>query len=202
MQKIIFIIIGLLQLSILGCSHKQIQPDDQVPVTVEATPSPDPTPPTVGPGVGDVVFTPLEYYSTPQERVLILAASKKLNEVRASKCFYDFLATRKMIQTESRTPQEVAEHVTRLMGRIDVRMYYRRFTSAVAYREPPELKINLNTKFFNAYTPTCEWASTIGHEGLGHALGEYGHDYEWSPEREYSVPYSINHAIEKCCKED
>jgi hypothetical protein len=144
------------------------------------------------------------YYSTVAERKKIKEAEVKVNEVIQSKCFAGFMGKRKMIQTESRTSAQVVAHIQSLRDTVPVNMYYRRMggiggTSAVAFREPPEKDINLNRAYFSLGLSTCEWASTIAHESL-HAIGEYGHDFNWSPSRDYSVPYSANSAFEECCE--
>ena len=39
-----------------------------------------------------------------------------------------------------------------------------------------------------------ELAGSLAHEGIGHVLGGYNHSYTWTPQRDLSVPYSINGA--------
>ena len=69
-------------------------------------------------------------------------------------------------------------------------------TSAVAYRQPPEKKV-----FINALTSVARsgfdpygLAGTLAHVGIGHLLGGYGHSFKWTPDRDFSVPYSISGA--------
>lgn len=152
-------------------------------------------------------FVPLDGFYTKTEKTNILAAGKKVNEVIKSECFHDVLSDRKMIQTGGRNSQEVIDDLRKLNGSVTVKMYSRcmRFgfncfspTSAVAYRVPPKKEINLNRVYFNASKSVCEWASTMAHE-YSHAIGEYDHSYKWTPQREFSVPYSINHAFSQCC---
>lgn len=198
MKLIFIIIIAVLQLSILGCRTQSDSNPKQVPPIVEPVTSPIPAG-TPHVGLGEITLNPVEYYTAPQERTVIKNAQKKLNEVKSSKCFHDFIAARKMIQTQNKTPLQVADHIASLSGSVDVVMYYSRFSSAMAYRQPPELKINLNRKFFYTSLPICEWVSTILHESL-HALANYEHDYQWNAQRDYSVPYSANAGVEACCK--
>lgn len=146
---------------------------------------------------GKVEFKPVDYYTTKAQRLKIIKAAVKMNEVVQSKCFYDFLSKRKMIQTNGRTPEQVAKHLQSLSGVIPVEMYDPGwFSKAVAYRQPPGLTIHLSYRYFYVEMDDCEWASTMAHESLGHSLGEYDHDFDWSPSREFSVPYSITHAFE------
>ena len=203
----------MLRLFPLACASLFLISAAKTPVRAPS-PSPSPTasiviaPLPISSGSPKVVFSPVDYYTTPAERVKILSAGIKANEVVQSQCFHDFIANRKLIQTNGRTPQEVADHLQSLSGVVPVRMYYSAFTSAMAYRQPPELAINLNRKFFNTSQSDCYWAATLGHESIGHSLGGYGHDFNYSPSRSYSVPYSIGggdaaqggDAFKKCCK--
>ena len=171
----------------------------------KAPPAPVPSPSPVAvaspvpAGPLKVQFSPVDFYSTPSERIKIKKAGELLNRVVASACFKDFMAARKLIQTNGRAPSEVATHVQGLTGIVPVKMYYRRFTSAVAYRQPPSMEINLNRKAFWPDLDDCEWGSTLAHESLGHSLGGYDHDYKWNAQRDFSVPYSLNAAFDACC---
>lgn len=177
----------VLLLLLAGCS--QVKPvKDEVVVKPENPPSQSPA----------VIFEPIN--ATDDEAKIIKLAEEKLNKLVSSKCFKDVLVSRKMIETNGKSSVEVYEHIKALSGRVPVRMYYKRFTSAVAYRVPPELTINLNRRFFYKSLPVCDWASTMAHEALGHALGNYGHDFNYSNERNYSVPYSLNFAVDACCE--
>lgn len=157
---------------------------------------------------------------TPQKGITLIpvnaskAESEKIKEAEAlinktvgTDCFYNALATRKLVQTDGRTPAEVATHVKSLSGTIKVNMYYRcrsfswrcvTPTSAVAYRDPPATDVYLNQAYFEPSLSVLEWASTLTHEALGHSLGNYGHDFNATSRRPYSVPYSIGFAIDKC----
>lgn len=167
---------------------------DPDPVTLPLSPPSDSAKAT-----GSVIFT-VDGTATANERALISQASDKVRETVASQCFQDFISKRPMIQTNGKTPSEVASHVRSLTGIITVSMYYKRWSSAVAYRQPPEMKINLNRSFFTPLKTPCEWASTMAHEGLGHALGSYEHSFKPTKDRDLSVPYSMNRAFEFCCK--
>ena len=210
--------IGLVSLSLMSVSgwgsgrHRVTSPSP----TATATPAPSssPTPsPTLSPspaplGKGFVTFDPVDGYATDAEMEKIASAGKKLNQVIQSSCFHDFMSKRALIQTNGRTPVQVADHLQSLAGVVPVVMYYRCMrswkcptgTSAVAYRQPPSITINLNRAVYTNAKSDCDWASVEGHESLGHSLGGYEHDFDWSPSREFSVPYSINHAFEACCR--
>lgn len=187
----VFFLSCLLALSITSCKAPQQA------LVIEPIPSPQPS----HSGAPYVILEPVKGYATASEAAVIKKAEVVMNDVVHSQCFYDFMSQRKMIQTNGRSSEEVAKHIQGLNGTVPVVMYYRRFTSAVAYRQPPSLTVHFNRKFFGVNTPLCSWASTLAHEGLGHSLGDYGHDYNWNAQRDYSVPYSANKAFEKCCLE-
>ena len=155
-----------------------------------------------------VTFEPVAYYTTPAERAKIARAALKVNEVIQSQCFSDFMTAQKLTWTEGRTPAQVVAHLQGLTGNVPVEMYYRRFTSAVAYRNVGSPTIHLNRKVFGMGLSDCAWASTMSHEGIGHVLGNYSHSSQWNVEREYTVPYKLAGAtaryggdvFERCCK--
>lgn len=161
----------------------------------------EPTPTPIIAKNGNVIFEPKKYYATKDEAQMIIESGNKMNEVVQSQEFFDCIKNRKLIQTNGRTPEQVATHLQSIKGVVPVVMYYRKFTRAVAYRKPPSTTINLNRKYFVRSIGVCEWSSTMGHEALGHALGEYGHDFKWNKMRDFSVPYSINYCFEQVCKE-
>lgn len=163
----------------------------------DAAPAPSVTPSQIG--VGDILFVPDMRFNSKLEAEKILSAGKKLNEVRKSQCFFDALKNRKMIETNGKTSEEVAVHLQSVSGSIPVQWYYSRFTSAVAYRNVGSPIIHFNRKYFSYKSSDCSIASTLGHEAIAHVLGEYGHSFKWTKERDYSVPYSINYAIDLCC---
>lgn len=157
-------------------------------------------------------------YASKWEQSKIAKAAIKVNETVGSQCFYDFMSKRALISTNGKTPVQVVEHLRSIKEPVKVKMYSRcmRFnvfrcpapTSAVAYRQPPEKIINLNRVAFNSRVSDCKWASTMAHEGLGHALGNYGHTFEWTAIRDFTVPYSLGGSVKKnggdaftnCCK--
>lgn len=156
-----------------------------------------------------VDFVPIEKFSTPQERELIAKAAEKVNDTVRSGCFEVFILTARLIETNGRNNPEVLEHIRGMVDKVPVKIYTKWGSSAIAYRQPPEKTINLNRSFFNSKKSPCRWAATMAHESLGHSLGNYGHSYKWTVEREYSVPYKLggavekygSNAFEKCCRD-
>lgn len=192
-----------------GCNKYYVEPEPIPSPVVTPMPSPSFSP-------GFVTFSPVKNYATKEQATKIERAGALMNEVVQSQCSSNFLAKRKMIQTNGRTSQQVVDHLKSLKGDIPVVMYYRCMnfsvfkcpspTSAVAYRNPPELTINLNSAAFDVSDSDCDWAETMAHESLGHSLGGYDHDYEWNSARSFSVPYSLGGAddvggsvFQNCC---
>lgn len=79
---------------------------------------------------------------------------------------------------------------------LDLQLYYSSFNT-VGYTYPDGLRIWMNTKFFNSYTPS-EVAGNIFHEWL-HKLG-FDHASSYSVARDSSVPYAIGYLIEELGK--
>ena len=134
------------------------------------------------------------------EIMLVTVASDKVNEVVQSKCFTDFMLDRDMIQTKGQSNEQVVKVLQSATGKINVKFYSKRWTSEMAVRYPPSPDINFNRVYWTGNKNVCEWASTLAHEGLGHVLGDYDHDFRYSKSRDFSVPYSINFAFKQCCK--
>lgn len=191
-------------LHLLGCSTipKQDQPGEQsqVPTQADTASNPASGTPISDVEFGAIIYLPIEFYSTPQERTMIKRAGEKVNNTLHSSCFRDYMASQRLIETKSLSNKEVINQISILSGLVDVSMYFNRWSKAMAYRQPPELKINLNRKYFSASVNACQWASTMAHETM-HALLNFEHSFKWTPERQYSVPYQVGSAVEKCCKE-
>jgi len=79
---------------------------------------------------------------------------------------------------------------------LELELYYS-WRSTVGYTYPNTLRIWMNTKFFNYYTPT-EVAGNIFHEWT-HKLG-FEHASSYSTSRDSSVPYAIGYLIEELGK--
>lgn len=175
-------------------------------VSPSVAPSPSPVPSHQVPG--GLEFKAMEYYSTPAQRLKTASAGRKVNEVLQSQCFRDFMLAQNLKETGGRTRLQVVDHLQSLRAIIPVNFYYSRWSSAVAYRQPPSMDININTKFLGANTPDCELAATFAHEGAGHSVGEYDHSYKWTRDREDSVAYVLGgranayggDVFVRCCK--
>lgn len=184
----------LVFLALFGTGMTRHAPAPAMTSTPEpVSPFPVPTPSfslVAGPRV---VFQPVAYYTTPLERIKIAEAEGFVADMTASPCFRNFLVNRKLIQTDGRTPVQVADHIQTLGGVIPVEFYVGK-SSVVAYRNPPDTTIHINRAVYAGDFDSVELAGTFQHEGLGHVLGDYGHDFEWSPSRSFSVPYTMGGA--------
>lgn len=162
-----------------------------------------------------VAFVSAIGYATDKQAAMIEKASFKLNQTVKSQCFSYFLTVSKLKETNGRTNAQVIAHILSFNDVVQVKMYYKKWgckigcTSAIAYRQPPQKSINLNSAYFTEKRSACTWAATMAHESLGHSLGNYSHSSSWNVAREYTVPYKIggasekydSNAFDKCCQD-
>lgn len=88
--------------------------------------------------------------------------------------------------------------ITSKNNRMDVELeLYYAATSTIGYTYPNSIRIWMNTKYFNNYTPV-NVTGNLMHEWL-HKLG-FGHDSSSTPSRPYSVPYAIGYMMERHAK--
>lgn len=80
---------------------------------------------------------------------------------------------------------------------LDLELYYSS-RSTVGYTYADGLRIWMNTKFFDAYTP-CEVAGNVFHEWT-HKLG-FTHASSYSVSRDSSVPYALGYLVEELGKQ-
>ncbi len=71
---------------------------------------------------------------------------------------------------------------------------YRESANVIGFTLPSVNKIWMNTRYLNTFTPR-QVASNLFHEWL-HKLG-FRHDYERTPERQYSVPYAVGYLVKR-----
>jgi hypothetical protein len=79
---------------------------------------------------------------------------------------------------------------------LELELYFSR-RSTVGYTYANTIKIWINTKFFDVYTP-AEVAGNIFHEWT-HKLG-FGHSSRYSSSRAFTVPYALGYLIEELGK--
>jgi hypothetical protein len=76
---------------------------------------------------------------------------------------------------------------------VELELYHQK-TSTIGYTYPNTVRIWMNTKYFNKYTPK-KVADNLMHEWM-HKLG-FTHATTWSKDRDHSVPYAIGYLVEE-----
>ncbi len=76
---------------------------------------------------------------------------------------------------------------------VELELYYQS-TSTIGYTYPDTVRIWMNTKYFDNYTP-AEVADNLTHEWT-HKLG-FAHASKYSVARDHSVPYAIGYLVEE-----
>lgn len=74
---------------------------------------------------------------------------------------------------------------------------YHQLTKTIGYTYPNTVRIWMNKKYFDRYTP-IEVADNLMHEWM-HKLG-FTHDISWSQDRDHTVPYAIGYLVEELAK--
>lgn len=74
---------------------------------------------------------------------------------------------------------------------------YTQATSTIGYTYPNTVRIWMNKKYFNKYTPV-NVADNLMHEWM-HKIG-FTHATTWSESRDHSVPYAIGYLVEELAK--
>lgn len=123
-------------------------------------------------------------------------ALAKLSETFYSQCFYDYMTKRNLKETQGKTRANVVKHLRESSYTVVLEMYLDKKSNVKGYTYPSQDKIWLNRKYHDKYSP-CEVAATLGHE-FSHKL-KYTHPYNSTPNRKYTVPYSIGFGVKKCC---
>ena len=190
--------------------------------TPEPQPDPEPHPnPDPAPGTGEEVpnealtfdaeVSLFEFDANDEDK--LYKAIDIIKQVVASKEFRDrvlnftYEGKRQFVDNKGYTNAEIYQIL--LDGREDLKpevdnsmdlelqLYYS-WRNTVGYTTPGELRIYMNTKFFDPYTPS-QVAGNVFHEWT-HKLG-FDHDQNYSVSRDSSVPYAIGYLIEELGKQ-
>jgi hypothetical protein len=76
---------------------------------------------------------------------------------------------------------------------VELELYHQK-TRTIGYTYPNTVRIWINKKYFNKYTP-IKVADNLMHEWM-HKLG-FTHAVKWSKDRDHSVPYAIGYMVEE-----
>lgn len=184
----------LLALFAASCTTAPITTVDEV-VTVEPSGAPV-SPPLEG------KFEYVLGATVPSElSAKILAATKIVVDRLKSAAFRDKFLKLKVdilqnnpsdyVKKNIKMNEDAYKHLITASAKVKVEFYYKRFTSAVAYRDG-------DTVYFNGSKvwgwSEVEFASTLLHETT-HVLG-YDHYFNNVPERASSLPYTMNSILE------
>lgn len=147
---------------------------------------------------------------TPVEENKVRQAVEILKKVVASKEFKDriinftYRGKKQFIDNAGRSNEEIyymilegAERIgnTSKNNMMDVELeLYHQTTKTIGYTYPNTVRIWMNKKYFNRYTP-LKVADNLMHEWM-HKLG-FGHEISWSQDRDYSVPYAVGYLVEE-----
>lgn len=144
---------------------------------------------------------------TESEKKIVPKVQKLVNAVIRTPCFADRYILEKyrskLIQTNGLTRKQVVDKILTTVVVAPLFFYYPTIfqsKSVVGYTMPGEPTIYLNRRFRNDSTWTlCSEASNLTHEAT-HKM-EFTHDFNNTPQRPYSVPYTANYAVDACCED-
>jgi hypothetical protein len=183
------------------------------PAPTTETPTPPVTPTTPVPSedvpTEALIFdTDIEFFNFEKDdEDKVYKAVDVIKKVVASSEFRDkvlnftYLGQKQFVDNKGMTNAQIYQAL--LDGKEDLRpeidhtmnlqleLYYT-WTSTVGYTTPGELRIYMNTKFFDPFT-VSEVAGNMFHEWT-HKLG-FDHDVNYSVGRDSSVPYAIGYLI-------
>lgn len=216
-----FIVLTALSLFLFSCNNSECQTqqeknsENQTAACPAPEPEPDPGPePEPLPDGEEVPHEALIFDGKVDlfnfERLdedKVLKAIEIIKTVIATKEFrdqvigYTYQGKKTFVDNKGFTNQQIYQML--LDGREDLRpeidhemdleleLYYS-WTSTVGYTTPNSLRIFMNTKFFDNYSP-AQVAGNVFHEWI-HKLG-FTHDSSYSVSRDSSVPYAIGYIM-------
>lgn len=175
-------------------------------------PSPDPVPEPIPDGdvpnealTFDVNYVLTNFDRGSEEKLLkAIEIIKKViasNQFRSKVLNFTFQGKKQFFENKGLSNEEIYQKI--LEGSEDLKpdddnqmdleleLYYS-WTSTVGYTTPGAMKIYLNSKFYNPFTPS-EVAGNVFHEWT-HKLG-FEHATNYSNERDSTVPYAIGYLI-------
>lgn len=116
------------------------------------------------------------------------------HEFKGKKQFFDNLGlTNEEIYQKIVDGAEIMNPEKNFKMDIELELYHEK-TNTIGYTYPHVVRVWLNKKYFEKYTPV-QVADNLFHEWM-HKLG-FDHDIKHNPDRPFSVPYAIGYLIEE-----
>lgn len=176
----------------------------------EVTPIPSPSAsvspaPTVSP-IGSFTFKCVT--CTKQEAANIKAVEAAIPVITAKDCFARHFTDKnlrsQLIQTNGLSESQVVDLIrTATVKDIPIVFYYpswRQSKNVVGYTNygEPTIYLNRNFREWDGWSG-CQEVSNLLHEVTHKSPLNFEHDYKATARRPYSVPYTVNFAVENCC---
>jgi hypothetical protein len=205
--------VGVLFLSV-SCQNAEVCPSENNPVCEVTPPSQEPqTPIEVGEDVPDeagrfganITFTNFDASDEAkvQKAIVIIKKVIATSEFRNRVLNFSYKGKLGFVDNGGLTNAQIyqklldgAEDLKPVVDHtmdLDLELYYS-VRSTVGYTYPDVIRIWMNTKFFDSYTPV-EVADNVFHEWT-HKLG-FDHAASYSESRDYSVPYGLGYLMEE-----
>jgi len=150
-----------------------------------------------------VNFSP-EQEEKVRKAVVIIKTIISSNEFKERVLNYSYNGSKKFYDNHGLSNEEIYQKIlegSEKMGNtaknntmdVELELYHQK-TTTIGYTYPNTVRIWMNTKYFNKYTPV-KVADNLMHEWM-HKLG-FTHATTWSKDRDHSVPYAIGYLIEE-----
>lgn len=143
----------------------------------------------------------------------IMTASDLIERVVASEEFrkailnYTYNGKKRFHQNRGMSNEKIYQHILEASEKMlkkgknnvmDIELQlYSEETTTIGYTYPNVVRIYMNTKYFEKFTPV-QVSDNMVHEWL-HKIG-FDHDVKYSPSRDHSVPYAIGYIVKRLAK--
>jgi hypothetical protein len=139
-----------------------------------------------------------------RKAVVIIKSIITSSEFKERVLNYSYNGSKKFFDNQGMSNEEIYQKIlegSEKMGNtaknntmdVELELYHQK-TTTIGYTYPNTVRIWMNTKYFNKYTP-IKVADNLMHEWM-HKLG-FTHATTWSKDRDHSVPYAIGYLIEE-----
>lgn len=139
-----------------------------------------------------------------KEAIEIMKRVIRSEEFRERILSYSYKNKNEFFENQGLTNEEIYEKIlegAEIIGNtsknnaldVELELYYQKNTT-IGYTYPNTVRIWMNTKYFDNYTP-IKVADNLMHEWM-HKIG-FTHAMTWSEDRDHSVPYAIGYLLEE-----